>query len=173
MSIELKVIAFLLAAIAAVGAVIGFGHARFDAGQSAGRAYVQAQWNAEKVVQLAAAQKQEEANRAIETQRATQAQEIADELDHEKSLTAAALARAATTERLRAAAVSAYASVVGRVPGDTGTVPGIAERAATLGRLLNTCRDQSTSDAGDLEGLASQVRGLQASYLSLTQKGKP
>ena len=159
MSIELKVIAFLLAAIAAVGAVIGFGHARFDAGQSAGRAYVQAQWNAEKVVQLAAAQKAEADNRRIEQQRQTSINEVTQnaqiQIDQAQSDEAAA-ATAADGLRRQLAAFAARSRAAARHP--AVAQPGAGEQNPDPIDLLADLFTRADAAAGELAGSADRLR---------------
>jgi hypothetical protein len=172
MSIELKVIAIATLLVSIMAGAIAFGHHEHTLGVIEGKNAVLVKWDAQRQAQLAEQAQREAQYRADEATFHAKSQEIENELAKEKTATAAALARAATTERLRAAAVSAYASVVSGMPGDTGASPRLAEHAATLGVLLNTCRDQATSDATELEGLASQVRGLIHSYQSI-QGEKP
>ena len=167
MALEYKPIAFLLLVLAIWGGGVYYGHREHALGVLEGTTSTQAKWDAARQVQLADQINREAQYRADEATFHAHSLEIENELAKEKDATAAALAHAAATERLRAAAVNAYASVVSGLPGDTGASPRIAEHAATLGILLNTCRDQGTADAADLEGLASQVRGLQQSYRSI------
>lgn len=115
-----------------------------------------------------AARKATDEVRKIEQDRVAKAQQIAVATAREKSAIRAALDTAlADADSLRNA-IELYAASGDRAPSDTSTKPGPDDRAATLGNLLATCTREAVEDAGIAEGLASQVRGLQSAYKSLT-----
>lgn len=111
-----------------------------------------------------------ERQREIERVRNKQAVEADNATRNELQTTRAALA-ARTAARVFDKAVDVFAAAGpagGQAGGDPRAVRHAEEKTATLGQLLKTCRAEGASDAGELEDLASQVRGLQASYLSLS-----
>jgi len=106
--------------------------------------------------------------RRIESKRQSAAQEIAVATAAEKSSVRLALASATVDLGKLRNEVELYASGSGRAACDSSTLPGPDRRAVVLGQLLATCREEASGDAGDLESLATQVRGLLRSYRSLT-----
>lgn len=117
-----------------------------------------------------------EKQRELERNRSKAAQETQNALLAETSRTAAARAVAVERGRVRGDDIARFATgsaVGGQSGGNPAADPGATERALTLGRLLATCRTEGDGDAGELEDLASQVRGLKARYLSLSPLSSP
>lgn len=115
-----------------------------------------------------AARKATDEVRKIEQDRVAKAQQIAVATAREKSAVQLALRAAlADADGLRSA-IELYASGGGTAPSNTGSEPRIDDRATVLGQLLATCQREAVEDAGIAEGLATQVRGLQSAYKSLT-----
>jgi hypothetical protein len=68
------------------------------------------------------------------------------------------------------ARITAAGSAGGERSGDSPALRRAETAATTLGDLLATCRREAGEDAGELEGLASQVRGLILQYEGLLKK---
>lgn len=111
-----------------------------------------------------------EANRKIEALLASKAKEIADVYVQEKARTEAAVAVARADVRGLRQQLADYAAGTSGTGGSAANAKAglsAGQRAVALGRVLGTCADTSLSDAGELEDLAGQVRGLQ-NYWGLT-----
>jgi hypothetical protein len=118
--------------------------------------------------QLALAKVEEQ--RELERFRNKAATETQNALLAETARTAAARALFAERQRVLDNAIDRFAApspAGGQGGGDPAAVARAEEKASTLGRLLKTCRAEGRDDAGELEDLASQVRGLIAQYESL------
>jgi len=153
---------------AAVSALVG-GVAWLAHGQrEIGRAEVQAKWDAQTAEREKAAREASEENRRIEMKRASLAKEIDHAVTAENSTVRTALAAAAADAGRLRQHIELYAAVGGAPACNPGAPAKPDDRAATLGGLLATCREEAASDAGELEALATQVRGLQRSYRALT-----
>lgn len=121
------------------------------------------------IVALAETEKQVEITRF----RNKQATEADNATRNEFKVTAAALI-ARSNSRVFDAALERFAATSaagGQGSGDPTAVRRAEEKTAALGSLLKTCRAEGASDAGELEDLASQVRGLQARYLISLSSG--
>ena len=153
---------------AAVSALAGFYAWRVHVERDYGRAEVQALWDAQTGAREKAAREASEENRRIETKRASLAKEIANATAREKSAIRAALDTALRDADSLRNAIELYASGGGTAPGNPATEPRIDDRAPVLGQLLATCAREAIEDAGIAEALATQVRGLQSAYRSLT-----
>lgn len=107
-----------------------------------------------------------EINRAAEALASARAKEIADVVIAEKKRTERAVAAAvADADRRLRDELAAFAAAA---PGPSDSAAAAAagaglsaeDRAAALGSLLAACRREAVGDAGELEDLATQVRGL-------------
>lgn len=107
-----------------------------------------------------------EKNRVAEAMASAKAKEIADVVIAEKKRTerAVALARADADRRMRdelaAFAAASAATPDGEAAAAAGAGLSAEGRAIALGGLLASCRAEAIGDAGELEDLATQVRGL-------------
>lgn len=125
---------------------------------------------ADRRAQVATLTKEASENaRKIENEKAKKAKEIVDAVAVEKSNTVAAIAAHRADVRGLRKQLNDYASSGGAGSSTANAGPGldIGQKAARLGDVLATCADETLSDAGDLEDLATQVRGLQ-NYWGLT-----
>lgn len=111
-----------------------------------------------------------ENQRELERNRRLAAQEAQNVLLAETARTAAARAAADTRRSLLGQtidALTAPSAAGGQVSGDTAALRRAEETAAVLGRLLKACRAEGDGDAGELEQLAGQIRGLITQYEGL------
>lgn len=127
---------------------------------------------ADRRAQVATLTKEASENaRKIENEKAKKAKEIVDAVAVEKSNTVAAIAAHRADVRGLRKQINDYATSSGGGAGPSAANAGpglnVGEKAVELGSLLATCADETLSDAGDLEDLATQVRGLQ-NYWGLT-----
>lgn len=104
--------------------------------------------------------------RAYETQLAkTAAENASATASNQTKIAELGAALADAQRRVRAPAIAAYATAGGTGPdrATTDPAPGLSfeARAQKLGLLLETCRAEVDSDAGELEQIAEQTRGLQ------------
>lgn len=120
-----------------------------------------------------AAFKAGEEYRKLENERARLAQEVDRGIEREKNITAAAVAAGRDRDKRLSDHIRSFATGGGAAAGDPAALADARERAATLGELLATCRREGREDAGELEDLATQVRGLQGAYRAvwITQPG--
>ena len=95
----LKYWPYVLGVFAVILFVIWFSHARYSAGERAGRAHIQALWDEDEAAELAAAAKIAEDNARIEEERARKAKEIEDAL--QAKLDAITADARSLSERLR------------------------------------------------------------------------
>lgn len=109
-----------------------------------------------------------EAREALTAIRFKHSQEINDVVTHEKTVTAAALAAGATTRGMLVSATAALSASRGDgAIGDPKALKRAEDRAFAFGELLSVCDRVAESLGSQAEGLATQVRGLQAAYASL------
>ena len=128
-------------------------------GYQVGKKHVQAQWDAEKVVQLAAAAHAETENRRIETENATkvinaqnaQAQRIT-------ALQADAVKSRAVVGGLRDTIRTANAELSSR------TAAAVRQYATTASELLAECSDRYSALAAKADGHASDALMLQQAW---------
>jgi len=111
----------------------------------------------------------EQKNRAIEQERQKHVNEIITATVDEKNKTAVIARRLAADNASMRDKLAAYAAGGGITSSNPAAPSDPTKRAATLGLLLATCREQEIGDAEELEGLATQVRGLLGAYNTLTQ----
>lgn len=155
--------AVLLVLVAAGWAVVSYGNSR----EAAGRAAVQAQWQAERLLLERTAAAATQAARDTEEKLAAQRQEA----DRARQTERAAAHRAAADlradrDRLRDA-IDAYAAGGGLAAQDTG--PACRERAAQLGRALDEALHAHGECTAQAVDLATDVRSLLAAWPVMEQ----
>lgn len=148
----------LAAIVVANGAGYVMGHKSGFAKGDAGRAAVQARWDAERIALLDAASKKEAEYRDRERQAALKTQEISDEAQVSKAAAAAAVVRARTAgERLLDRAAAADASRCGGVP-EAAPAAASGASAPDATRVLADLRRRLVEAAG-LYAAVADARG--------------
>ena len=128
-------------------------------GYSVGKKHVQAQWDAEKVVQLAAAAHAETENRRIETENATKVINAQNaQTQRITALQADAVKSRAVVGGLRDTIRAANAELSSR------TADAIRKYAVTASQLLAECSDRYTDMAAKAQSHASDSLMLQQAW---------
>jgi hypothetical protein len=162
-----------LAVAAAVGALLAWGAHRESTGHAAGMAAVQAKWDAERAIELAAAHSASEAARAEEARRVAAMKEIDDA--HEKALAAArgdALLAGTDAAKLRQRIATLIAAARGSAARDDSPAshvgPPAEDPGTMLADVLGRCvqRVQFLATVADERGAAGAA--CERAYDSLT-----
>lgn len=161
-------------AVIALAAALIVGFKAFEShvearGYKRGAGEVQAAWDADKLRRSTQALADIKEVRATEQARTRAAVDNAKEVYAEQQKTKQSLAaeRTRSSELHRALEASRVAAAEDRARRNPGSAAEPDRAAVTAGSLLEACRAEASSDAGELEDLATQVRGLLRAYGSL------